>query len=297
MPKINKFRNTTLYGIFNYKGYLLKQLALDLIWITIPTTILCAIHEFKHFDIGMNFSLPGLMGAILGILLVFRNNTAYDRWWEARKVLGGLVNTSRNYALQVHSMLSDSDEKKDLMKLIASFPYVLKEHLRDGVVFSEIEFVGEKLLNELKRWDHVPNAVNSYIQEKLKIALNRGDITDFQFLKLIENSDELIDIMGKCERIKNTPMPESHTFLLRLYIWVYAIIIPFGLIDTLGWWTILAVVMVYYVAMSIVTISEEIEEPFGTDPNDLPTDKIAQNIYNNIQEIQFKSTEYSTYNP
>lgn len=296
MPKNNKFTNSTFFMIFSYKGYLIRKLIKDLIWIAIPTTILCAIHEFNHFDIGMNFSLPGLMGAILGILLVFRNNTAYDRWWEARKVLGGLVNTSRNHALQIQSMLSESDEKKDLFNLISSFPFVLKEHLREGVVFSEIEFVGEKLLSDIKKWNHIPNAINSYIQEKLKIALNRGDITDFQFLKLIENSDEFIDIMGKCERIKNTPMPESHTFLLRAYIWIYAIIIPFGLIDTLGWWTILAVIIVYYVAMSIVTISEEIEEPFGTDPNDLPTDKIAQNIYNNIQEIQNKSTDYTTYN-
>ncbi|MBB6461107.1 bestrophin family protein [Flammeovirga kamogawensis] len=296
MPKKNNLTNSTLFMMFSYKGYLIRKLSSDLLWITIPTTILCGIHEYNHLDIGMNFSLPGLMGAILGILLVFRNNTAYDRWWEARKVLGGLVNTSRNFALQVNAMVPDGKTKDELQNLIGAFPYALKEHLRDGVVFSDFTFIGDVLTEKLKKWDHIPVAINSYIQERLKLVLNSGGITDFQFLKLVENSDELIDIMGKCERIKNTPMPESHTYLLKVYIWIYAIIIPFGLIDTLGWWTILAVIIVYYVAMSIVTISEEIEEPFGTDPNDLPVDKICNTIYNNIQEVQTKSTPFSKYN-
>ncbi|NLR92711.1 MULTISPECIES: bestrophin family protein [Flammeovirga] len=284
MPKRN-FTQSSLYMIFSYKGYLVRRLSIDLIWIVIPTTILCAVHEFNHVDIKMNFTVPGLLGAILGLLLVFRNNTAYDRWWEARKVLGGLVNTSRNYALQVENLLPESEHKNEIIKLIGAFPFVLKEHLRDGVVYAELDFLGEKLIKELKEWKHVPNAVNQLIQRRLRIAYDNKEITDFQFLKLIENSDELIDIMGKCERIHNTPMPSSHSYLLKTYIYVYAIIMPFGLIDNLSWWTIPAVMMIYYIAMSIVTISEEIEDPFGKDPNDLPVDRIAQNIYNNVQEI------------
>ncbi|OHX68420.1 bestrophin family protein [Flammeovirga pacifica] len=284
MPKKN-FAQSTFFLIFSYKGYLVKRLAVDLLWIAIPTTILCAIHELGHVDIETNFTLPGLMGAILGILLVFRNNTAYDRWWEARKVLGGLVNTSRNYALQVKQLLPDSKEKTELFGLISAFPFVLKEHLRSGVIYQELDFLDEEIIKELKNWDHVPNAVNQLIQVRLKSVYDRGEITDFQLLKLIENSDELIDIMGKCERIHKTPMPQSHTYLLRAYIYIYAIIMPLGLIENLEWWTIPAVIIIYYVAMSIVTISEEIEDPFGLDPNDLPVDNIANNIYKNIQEI------------
>ncbi|ANQ48764.1 hypothetical protein KMW28_09305 [Flammeovirga yaeyamensis] len=284
MPKKN-FSQSNFFLIFSYKGYLIRRLAVDLIWIAIPTTILCTIHELGHVNIESNFTLPGLMGAILGILLVFRNNTAYDRWWEARKVLGGLVNTSRNYALQINQLLPDSKEKTEILNLIAAFPYVLKEHLRSGVIYIEIEFVGEEISNELKKWEHVPNGINQLIIKRLKTVYERGEITDFQYLKLIENSDELIDIMGKCERIHKTPMPQSHNYLLKAYIYIYAIIMPLGLIENLEWWTIPAVIIIYYVAMSIVTISEEIEDPFGKDPNDLPVDNIANNIYKNIQEI------------
>ncbi|PWJ44517.1 bestrophin family protein [Sediminitomix flava] len=280
------FLDSTIFTILRFKGYLIRRLLSSLIAVIIPTALLCLIYELGFLNLEFtSFTLPGLMGAALGLLLVFRTNTAYDRWWEARKNLGGLVNTSRNFAFQVVNLIKNQEERIYLVKLIAAYPFLLKEHLRDRKNLSEVSFLDEQEIKLIDAWAHKPNSAIQLMLRTINKAYTRNEITDFQQLKLIENTDELIDIIGKCERIKNTPIPSAHNYLLKIYIWIYAMVIPFGFISSLGWWTILAVTSIYYVAMSLVTIAEEIEEPFGEDPNDLPVDKIAQNICKNVFEI------------
>lgn len=257
-------------------------------YISILTTIVCILYHYDvfHQNEAKSFALPGLLGAALGILLVFRNNTAYDRWWEARKVLGALVNNSRNFALQVNHFVPNLQSKKELMSLIAAFPYAVKEHLRDGVILSEISFIGQTNIAILKDCDHKPNALANIISAKIQILYQQKVISDYQRIKLIEYVDTQIDILGKCERIRKTPIPSAHNYLLKFYIFIYTIALPFGFFPVLRWWSIFAVAAIYFLAMSIVTIAEEIEEPFGRDPNDLPVDAIAQTIHKNIFEIQ-----------
>lgn len=281
-----KFLESNLFVFFRFKSYLFKRLFKPILYISIPTTMLCILYEFELVDFGESVALPSLLGAALGILLVFRNNSAYDRWWEARKVLGALVNTSRNFALQVNHFVPNLQEKKEFMALIAAFPYALKEHLRNGVLLSEISFIGEKNIEILKTCDHKPNAIANLISAKINKLATEKTITEFQRIQLIEYVNTQIDILGKCERIRKTPIPSAHNYLLKFYVFIYTISLPFGFIGRLHWWSIFAVAAIYFLAMSIVTIAEEIEEPFGNDPNDLPVDAIAQNIHKNVYEIQ-----------
>ena len=281
------FFESNLFVFFRFKSYLFKRLAKPILYISILTTIVCILYHFEVLEANhKSFALPGLLGAALGILLVFRNNTAYDRWWEARKVLGAMVNNSRNFALQVNHFVPNLQDKKELMGLIAAFPYALKEHLRSGVLLSEIGFIGAKNIAVLKACDHKPNAIANLMSAKIDTLTKDGVLTDFQRIKLIEYVDTSIDILGKCERIRKTPIPAAHNYLLKFYIFIYTIALPFGFFSALRWWSIFAVAAIYFLAMSIVTIAEEIEEPFGTDPNDLPVDAIAQTIHQNIYEIQ-----------
>jgi putative membrane protein len=279
--------------VFKFKGYLIKRLFPNILWVMLPTAILCIVHSFWKIETSANLSLPSLLGAILGILLVFRNNTAYERWWEARKELGALVNTSRNFALQVTHLLPHDRFTGRLIKLIAAFPYALKEHLRGKVKIEEISFLSNEILERLKTWNHQPNGLTNEMTIIIKEKYNKNQITDFQLIKLLGEIEKLIDILGKCERIRRTPMPQAHTYLLKMFIVIYAIIAPFGLIETLGWWSLMAVAAMYYVAMSIVIIAEEIEDPFGTDENDLPVDAIAKNIHLNVKEIYINNLEKS----
>jgi len=120
---------------------------------------------------------------------------------------------------------------------------------------------------------------------KIENVWKRKLITDIQQGLLIEKIHGLVDILGKCERIKNTPIPMAYMYLLKFLINLYVVILPFSLVDEIGWFCIPLVILLYYILMSIVITAEEIEEPFGYDLNDLEMDKIAMNIKNNIEEI------------
>lgn len=288
---------STLVQVFKFKGNLLQKLRDRIFFVASLTALFVVLHEYEFANLEVSFSLPGLMGAALGILLVFRNNTAYERWWEARKVLGALVNVSRSFSMKAfHLFKKDPLEQMKLIRLIAAFPFTLKGHLREGVDLQEVAFLPTLYLNKLKNWQHKPNSLADEMVICVQRYYEKGGITDYQMNHLTKDIDSLVDILGKCERIKNTPMPLAHNYLLKVYIFAYTFIMPLGFISILSWWTILAVCVIYFLAMSIVIIAEEIEEPFGTDPNDLPVDAISLNIFNNIKEITSHEESLSSHN-
>lgn len=283
--------------IFQFKGSLLRRLSKSLIGLMALTLLLTFLHHEEIFVLEISLSLPGLLGAVIGLLLVFRNNTAYDRWWEARKILGGLVNTTRNFSMQVVSLLKNTPEKdkKVFHILIVAFVFSLKEHLRNGVNVDDLEIEDPELKGQIEQATHKPNRIIQLLLVRIRSLYDQKVVTDFQMLKLIENTDELVDILGKCERIHNTPIPMSHNYVLRVCVFVYALILPFSLIASLGWLSFFAVALIFYFMMSIIIIAEEIEDPFGHDNNDLPVDKIANNIKNNLVEIfSFSESEIKT---
>lgn len=279
------FFDSTFFTIFRFKSYLLRKLIWPILYISLPTALLCYIYEFGYISFGTNLTLPSIMGAALGVLLVFRNNTAYERWWEARKVLGELVNTSRSFAIQGNEVFATPALRYQLLSLILAFGYALKEHLRDGVRFAELSFLPESTLQELRQTRHRPNAIAQQMAMLIQTERKNGNLDSYVATKLMDETKQMIDILGKCERIRNTPMPASHGYLLKFYVFVYTLTMPFTFIGTLHWWSILAVAVLYFVTMSLVTIAEEIEEPFGRDPNDLPFDAIIQGLHRNINEI------------
>ena len=296
-------KDSLFYVVLSFKGYLFKKLFSGMMWVLVPTFMLASFHHYVEnygseafqsewaWMFTESLSLPGLLGAALGVLLVFRNNTAYDRWWEARKVLGSLVNTSRSFALQANQYIKDEKVRTHLIGLIGTFPFALKCHLRADFQSFDVNHLGKEAVERINKWKHIPNGVAHYMMEVIQQQRESGEINDFKMIKLAEYVDQLIDILGKCERIRNTPMPAAHTYLLRVFIFVYVLIMPFGFIVALKFWTVLAVAAIYYVAMSIVVISEEIEEPFGTDSDDLPVDGIAKNIFRNVMEIKDKELD------
>ena len=277
--------------IFVLKGPLFRQMIPSMISITLITAALCLFKlHYQWITINIPPSMPGALGVVLGLLLVFRNNTAYERWWEGRKILGALVNTSRNFALQIHTLLPSThrDEQNHFQALLLAFVYAMKEHLRDGVKMEELQelkLLDHESYDRVKRSKHKPNAIIQLLLLHIHSLFRKGLLTDFQMLKMVENTDELIDHLGKCERIRNTPMPVSHNILLKFLVFVYVLILPFALIMELQWWSVPVVLIIFYFMMTLVIVAEEIEDPFGQDPNDLPVDNIAANIQANIKEI------------
>jgi len=285
---INALKDIESSKVFAFKALLVWRLWKPLLAIGLYSALLCFLQfEAEVIEFTLGIEISGLMSAALGIYLVFRNRTAYDRWWEGRIIWGMLVNTSRNFALQINNLIPSGNPKikNEFAELISAFPYALKEHLRTGVKMEQISFVNETNYAIIEKQDHKPNAIVNIMVKKLKLLYDNGLITDYQLGYLIENTVKLTDILGMCERIRTTPIPVSHNFLLKSFLFLYYLILPPGLVYDLGWWTIPVAFMVTYLLNSMVLIDEDIEEPFGDDFNDLPTDRISDNISKNVGEI------------
>lgn len=282
-----KKRNKKWNHFIAFKGALLKRLLGGMLFVVMLTTVLALLHQYyPDLKLNISASLPGYMGAALGLLLVFRNNTAYDKWWEARKEMGALVNTCRNLGITINGILPpENKDKNDIAKLTIGFVFALKEHLRSGVKMNELkEILDPKDYEQVEKASHKPNVIVNLMMSKIEHLYLEKHITDIQQSILIGQINHLIDILGRCERIRNTPIPMAYGFLLKFFIILYVSVLPLGMPD-LGFYSIPMVIMLYYILMSIVLTAEEIEEPFGKDVNDLPMEQMAINIRSNIEEI------------
>jgi len=226
--------------------------------------------------------MHSMLGFVISLLLVFRTNTAYDRWWEGRKQWGALVNNSRNLALKLSSILVEKEDKQFFKKIIPKYAHVLNLHLKDQSVSQELF---EEFDVDVEHKKHKPNQVIKVLLKKVNELHNDRKITGKQLLYINQELSSFTDICGACERIKNTPIPFSYSVFLKKFIFFYVMTLPFGYVFSLGYYTIPVVIFIFYVLASLELIAEEIEEPFGNDENDLPTEKIAENIKKNIEEI------------
>jgi putative membrane protein len=229
-----------------------------------------------------------LLGFAISMLLVFRTNTAYDRWWEGRKLWGNLVNNSRNLAMKLAAMLPEDDEQRIFFrKMIVAYGYALHDHLHKentrNALFEEEEHA--HIFNEIDGGKHIPNQLATLIYRQIQKLFQEKKITDGQLIYLNEELRSFTDICGACERIKNTPIPFSYSVFIKKFIFVYVVTLPFAYVFSLGYYVIPVVAFIFYVLASLELIAEEIEDPFGGDQNDVPTDRLAENIGRNIAEI------------
>ncbi|MDB2657428.1 hypothetical protein N9Y60_05155, partial [Crocinitomicaceae bacterium] len=225
-----------------------------------------------------------LIGFVISLLLVFRTNTAYDRWWEGRKKWGALVNDTRNLAIKIGTMVKDPAAHEYFSRAIPNFVFATKEHLRKGVHFEELEG-SEEEINQLKSKEHVPNAISQNMYVRLHELKTKGEITQEEFITIDHNINALLDSLGACERIKNTPIPYSYSLFIKKFIFVFVATIPLGFIPLFGYGTVLIAMFLFYVLVSMEILAEEIEDPFGNDGSDLPTDELCTKIRANVKEI------------
>jgi len=241
----------------------------------------------EWFSFKSTTAIHSLLGFVIGLLLVFRTNTAYDRWWEGRKKWGALVNNSRNFAMKINAVLPDEDTKlrNFFATMISNYVFAFKEHLRDGVKFEELELKDKVDESLIKNAQHVPNAIANEMYVKLHLIYKKGIISGDQLIILDKELKSFTDILGACERIKNTPIPFSYSLFLKKFIFLYTMTMPLGMVFDFNYWTIPVVVMILYVFGSLELLAEEIEDPFGTDTNDLPLDELSHKIKINVKEI------------
>ncbi len=225
-----------------------------------------------------------LIGFVLSLLLVFRTNTAYDRWWEGRKKWGELVNNSRNLAIKISALTDDPEIRAYFKRMISNYVFAMKEHLREGVKLEELDLTEEEK-KELSLFDHKPNYIAQKMYTKLHAMKRSGKLTEENYIVIDVNLKTFSDIIGACERIKNTPIPYSYSMFLKKFIFIYVTTLPLAFVNTFGYYSSLVSIFVFYVLVSMEILAEEIEDPFGKDDNDLPTDDLCQKIKANVSEV------------
>jgi putative membrane protein len=274
-----------------YSKRVLTLLLPAMAFMAVYSAVLCYVLLY-HFDLNHAHFQPTvamhqLLGVVLGLFLVFRTNTAYDRWWEGRRLWGGMVNSTRTFAMKINAALSleDHDEREWFSKMICNFVFAMKENLRTGVQLAEMDPPDENFINDLKKFKHKPNRIASLLHRKVNDLYRSGKFTGDQLINMDKELKDFLDHMGACERIKNTPIPYSYMMYMKKFIFIYIITLPFGFLSQSGFLTVPIVVLISFVLLSVELIAEEIEDPFGRDMNDLPLDELAGKMRENVREI------------
>ena len=228
---------------------------------------------------------------VLCLLLVFRTNTAYDRFWEGRKSWGAIVNTTRNLARQIwisvdEKELKDKDHKIAALNLLVAFGVATKLHLRGEPVNSDLEaLIPANKFTKLKMMNNPPLDISIWIGDYLQEQYQRHCINNYQCANMQELLNILVDNLGTCERILKTPMPLAYAIHLKQLLLLYCFLLPFQIVDDLHWWTGLISALVSFTLLGIEAIGLEIENPFGYDANDLPLDTICKVMKRNIDDL------------
>lgn len=237
-------------------------------------------------------SLGGIVPSIvLGLLLVFRTNTAYERFWEGRKAWGSIVNNTRNLARSIWVAIVETDplhryEKEQALKLLIAFAVATKLHLRSQPVDDRLaKLVSPLQFSKLQTIANPPLEIAFWISDYLQAKQEQGQISLYQMTQLQTLLNNLVDMLGTCERILRTPMPLAYAIHLKQLLLLYCLLLPFQVVDELKWWTAPAIGLVSFTLFGIEAIGVEIENPFGIDPNDLPLDAICDTIDRNIDDL------------
>lgn len=241
--------------------------------------------EILHVEFTNTLNVHSLVGFVLSLLLVFRTNSAYERWWEGRKIWGSFVNNSRNLALKIDSLFNDQEVKTTFSVLISNYILTAKDHLQDNIDFNKLRTTVKYPLEYYTKSEHVPNRVSKAIYHEIEELRSKGLLTHELMLYLNLELKSFTDNIGACERIKKTPIPYSYNIFIKKVIFLYVFTMPIGFVQTFGYWAMPIVAIVFYIFSSIELIAEEIEDPFGEDANDLPMNQIYETIKRNVTEI------------
>jgi putative membrane protein len=271
-----------------HKADTFRKLLPAMLGLAIYTAIFAYVeNDILHYvPIKNPLTIHSLIGFVLSLLLVFRTNTAYDRWWEGRKIWGSFTNNSRNLALKLDTFLPEQHESKKIFRvLIGNYVHAVKDHLRGRVNYNHLELI--EIYDEAYYADskHIPNRIGQAMYREVHKLQKEGFINGEQLIVLNNELSSFADNLGACERIKNTPIPVSYNIFIKKMIFIYVFTMPLAVVLDFNFWAIPIVTLVFYAFAGIEIMAEEIEEPFGTDNNDLALDTIVKNIKGNLAEI------------
>jgi ion channel-forming bestrophin family protein len=249
--------------------------------------VLCGNRWIGHHDamLGVGLAPYEAAGAALGLLLVLRTNAGYERWWEGRKLWGGIVNQCRHLGVVILSYGPDDAAWRDRgVRLIAAFAHAARRSLRDERELPEIEaLLGKEEASEIAAARHMPGFVALLIADHLRAACDRMGMDRFAFLEADRDLASLLEYIGGCERIRKTPLPRMYSIQIHQFIALFLVTLPFGLLKKVGWLTPIVTALVAYPILALDEIGNLLQAPFSPrTPNHLPLDDICRTIENDL---------------
>ncbi|MDI2143368.1 MULTISPECIES: bestrophin family protein [unclassified Pseudomonas] len=274
-PKINQFA-----VLFTLKGSIAKRIALRTLMVTLLASAIVLVEMLHPSNFTKVNATPfTLLGLSLSIFMNFRNNACYDRWYEARKAWGEVIVHVRSVIRETH-VIRESAQRRLLLLNLCGFAHALNARLR-----REDEAAASAEWTTPRHDAQVPDYSGRILQtvgQQCSDLHEAGDLSEWRYMLLANHLTSLTQAQAVCERIKNTPLPFPYTLLLHRTIYLFCILLPFAMAEPLGWLTPLFTAIVSYTFFGLDAIADELEDPFGRDENDLPTDALVRGIERDI---------------
>jgi len=275
-------------------SYIFGKVKYELTFVAIYATLICVWDKYFHvINISIPLGVPMVLGTVLSLLLAFKSNQAYDRWWEARIVWGAIVNDSRTLIRQLLSFMADPYVSVNIKNFQEQFTerqiawcYSLGQALRGELPTEGLKnYLDPEELAFVKEHDNVPNALLQLHGRDLKMLLQEKQLNKFQQIEMEETLTRLCDSMGKCERIKNTVFPVTYSLYIHFSLFIFVLLLPFALLEVFG---LLVIPMVTIIAVSFFLIEKmaiHLQDPFESKPTDTPVTAIARTIERNLRQM------------
>lgn len=273
--------------------YVFGKIKYEIFLVAVYTLVIVLLHDrfnLKHMAIPL--SVPMIMGTVISLLLAFRSNQAYDRWWEARTIWGAIVNDSRTFSRQVLSFIDNSYDSEEISHLRErmvrrqiAWCYALGQSLRGLDAREGLDrHIPKRELSHVCRYTNIPMGLLELHARDLNYALKQGWINEFQQVQLDQTLSRLCDAMGKCERIKNTVFPATYSLYIHFAMNFFILLLPFALIEYFGWIEVPLVVAIAASFLLIEKMAIHLQDPFDNKPTDTPMTVISRNIERDLRQ-------------
>jgi len=276
--------------LFVWHGSVLPEILPRLVALLLFSSLIVYFRgQFFQYKVSLNPTPFTLIGLALAIFLGFRNNASYDRFWEGRKLWGALLIDARSLvrqALTMSNLPPDSEKIAYFTRLLIAFTYALKHQLRRTNAAPDLErLLPPDLVQALQKVKFKPIRLLQEMGRWVQALKTEGQLEAITQIAFDHNLNQLSAIVGGCERIASTPIPYTYSVLLHRTVYIYCFLLPFGLVDSIGWMTPVMVVFVGYTFIALDALITELEEPFGEEPNDLALNTISQTVETSLLEM------------
>jgi len=273
--------------LFVLRGSVLPRIAPQLVTITLFAAVITLFHgRIGEWKVSLNFVPFSLIGLTLAIFLGFRNSTSYARFWEGRTLWGSVLNESRSLTRQALTLVADQHDARRLAYRLCAFVHALRHQLRGTDAWPDVApFLDEADAARLKAARFKPAIVLLMAGEWVGERLRSGQLAPALAQPMEMSLSQLSTALGGCERLASTPIPFTYSVIIHRCIYLYCVLLPFGLLDSIGLMTPVIVCFIAYTFFALEALSAEIEEPFGEEPNDLALTAMSYMIESTVLEM------------